>query len=343
MTLSEAEHRFEGTDAPALPKALQPAGFEEMVLPSGRVVRVPKVRAEFRAWSGPISIHTWGSKPVLDVAGEQTFAEVAILRLFQSAGWEARWLEVYGASSAWPIVLERWHPEGIGACERSTIPDERVSDTIRSIVERNGTSSGCWDVVAWNGAHVVFAESKRRGKDRMRETQRRWLESALEVGVPLSSFLVVEWTFASGAQPTDHKAPSTKVKRTLGSLGNSTQGSSRDAPSRPSARAPESSVGPTPPSRSATDVNLFTSRADWVRWYEAHPDGFFYNEKSGGKLHRVGCPHYKLDGGIEEYFKSPKPCHEELDALGLWTERRFGVRAGLCKSCFPQRDGATRR
>ncbi len=38
--------------------------------------------------------------------GEQTFAEVAVLRMFQASGWEARWLEAYNAEPGWPIVLD---------------------------------------------------------------------------------------------------------------------------------------------------------------------------------------------------------------------------------------------
>jgi hypothetical protein len=55
---------------------------------------------------------------VLDVNGEQTFAEVAVLRMFQESGWEARWLEAYNAAAGWPIVLDAWAAAGIKACTR---------------------------------------------------------------------------------------------------------------------------------------------------------------------------------------------------------------------------------
>ena len=40
----------------------------------------------------------------------------------------------------------------------------------------------------------LFAESKRQGRDRLRETQRRLLSAALACELPPSTFLVVEWS-----------------------------------------------------------------------------------------------------------------------------------------------------
>jgi hypothetical protein len=48
--------------------------------------------------------------------------------------------------------------------------------------------------MCWHGDDVLFVESKRKGKDRIRQTQRTWLEKALDVGVARESFLLVEWT-----------------------------------------------------------------------------------------------------------------------------------------------------
>ena len=41
---------------------------------------------------------------------------------------------------------------------------------------------------------VAFAESKRRGSDKLRLSQVRWLQAALEAGIPLECFLIVEWS-----------------------------------------------------------------------------------------------------------------------------------------------------
>ena len=65
---------------------------------------------------------------------------------------------------------------------------------LERIYERAGAREGCWDVFCWKGDRQVFAEAKWQGHDRIRETQRRWLEAALAIGLPIESFLVVEWS-----------------------------------------------------------------------------------------------------------------------------------------------------
>jgi hypothetical protein len=52
---------------------------------------------------------------------------------------------------------------------------------------------GCWDIFAWRDSGILFAESKQRSNDSIRSAQARWLEHALENGVPLSSFLIIEY------------------------------------------------------------------------------------------------------------------------------------------------------
>lgn len=52
---------------------------------------------------------------------------------------------------------------------------------------------GCFDVFAWRRNRHRFVELKRRGKDRIRETQKRWLEAARRCGIKMSGLLIVEW------------------------------------------------------------------------------------------------------------------------------------------------------
>jgi hypothetical protein len=44
----------------------------------------------------------------------------------------------------------------------------------------------------------LFIESKQRSSDRIRPAQASWLENALEIGVPLSSFLIAEYVIDRG-------------------------------------------------------------------------------------------------------------------------------------------------
>ena len=69
-----------------------------------------------------------------------------------------------------------------------------MSNLLQNIAERNGnTYAGCWDIVGWHKEMVVFAELKRRKKDRMQQTQLKWLAAALQVGLKPENFLLVEW------------------------------------------------------------------------------------------------------------------------------------------------------
>jgi hypothetical protein len=48
------------------------------------------------------------------------------------------------------------------------------------------------DLVLWRANRLLYVECKRRGKDRFRTTQVRWLQAALECGVRMEEVLVVE-------------------------------------------------------------------------------------------------------------------------------------------------------
>jgi len=155
------------------------------------------VKTRLQLWPHEVTIDTFGGKPVLDVWGEQTFAEVAIVRIFCSDGWSARWLETYAASGQWPRVLTQWHPGGIKHCMTVSLDDPRVTEAIQSVIEANdGKSRGCWDAVAWREDQIVFCETKRHKKDRLTETQKCWVEAALDAGFSTEHFLIIEWDSA---------------------------------------------------------------------------------------------------------------------------------------------------
>jgi hypothetical protein len=181
----------------SLPASLIADGCDTVTLSGGETLEIRRAKTAFRSWPHEIMIDTFGGKPVLDVNGEQTFAEVAIVRLFRPAEWNARWLESYAARGSWPRVLSQWHPGGIKFCEDVIIEDERVRTTIQSIIDANGGKcSGCWDAVAWSEDRIVFCEAKRSKRDRLSETQRGWMQAALRAGFTAEHFLVLEWDFA---------------------------------------------------------------------------------------------------------------------------------------------------
>ena len=111
---------------------------------------------------------------------------MAILREFEKDGWSGVWVDTYG---------EKYRVAYCGESGEVQLPPVRKA-LLERIRRAAGSKHGCFDVFCWKGDMLLFAEAKRRGRDRIRETQKRWLAAALNVGVPLESPLIVEWSLA---------------------------------------------------------------------------------------------------------------------------------------------------
>ena len=151
------------------------SGVESFSLPSGRVVNVPKFLMRFREWARknekgtPLNlegrpIDTYHRKPVLDYRGEPVFAELAILRLLESEGWEGRWVDSFGGVKFRTGLLDR------PLCVLPAGP-KALFDKIASA---KGSRGGCWDVFAWRGKEFLFAEAKRVKEDKIRDASYRY-------------------------------------------------------------------------------------------------------------------------------------------------------------------------
>jgi hypothetical protein len=160
-----------------------PESAEPITLPSGRAVELPKAKPLFHAWRGAVPNDCYGSKPLLDLRGEMVFAELAILRLFELAGWQGRWIDSYRRK----YRVGYW---GDDTAKDLPLEQKALLDSIRARSEVRG---GCFDVFCWCLGKIMFAEAKWKAHDRIRHSQRRWLEAALDVGIPVASFLIVEW------------------------------------------------------------------------------------------------------------------------------------------------------
>lgn len=179
-----------------LPPALTPDDVMELAL-TVCSVQVPVCRPRFTAYTAPTGTDRFGGKDLLLVDGRPQFAEVAILRLFEVAGWEGRWVETYQRGVMDPAFLREWNGGAFKTQMQVPIEKAWVIDRLRAIAAANGNSySGCWDVVAWKGNRLVFAESKKAKHDRMRGTQLRWLEAAMKCGCAVEDFQIVEWALA---------------------------------------------------------------------------------------------------------------------------------------------------
>jgi hypothetical protein len=174
------------------PALLVPTTTLPLVLPTAGPVEVSKAAPVFNPWTGPQPADTYNGKPILDYDGRPAFAELAILWALHAAGWDGVWIDTYRRvyrTGYWdsPVIRE--------------LPPEPTA-RLQRIHQAAGSRGGAWDVFCWRGAELLFAESKRMGRDSIRPSQVRWLEGALRIGLPLSDFLVVEWSIASSNDPT---------------------------------------------------------------------------------------------------------------------------------------------
>lgn len=177
-------------ELPRLPNLLNPQlspGYEQRIaLPSGREVRVPKVTPVFHGWHGPLPADRYGNKQVLEYNREMLFAELLILRIFEQAGWDGRWIDTFRNK----YRTGYWTN---GESKELPAAEQVILDAIRA---KAGHGGGCFDVFCWRDKERVFVESKWKGNDVINKNQKRWLESALTLGIPLECFLIVEWTLA---------------------------------------------------------------------------------------------------------------------------------------------------
>jgi hypothetical protein len=152
----------------------------------------------FQQWPAdrPKPRDTKGNKPLALVNDRAAFAEIAILMAFEKAGWEGRWIDNYPL----PPTFRRDYWDELGEKLSRSAADHPlpspVREVYRTICERAGDirGGGAWDITAWRGDEIAFAEAKRRkSSDWIREPQLRWLAAAKSVRVPRESMLFVEW------------------------------------------------------------------------------------------------------------------------------------------------------
>jgi hypothetical protein len=301
------------------PEQLMPEMVENLHLPSGLEVQIPKAAPVFRPWSGEFTGETYGNKPLLDVDGTPMFAELAILRLFQEDGWDGVWVDTFRKK-----YRTAWGEEGV-----VRLSGDRLQ-LVKAIHQRAGSASGCFDVFCWKDDSVVFAESKRRSKDEIRQTQLAWLEAAMQTGLDASAFLIVEWT--SSGSPVHKRANSrTSRHRRIAPLG---------------ARGVEDSktdtASPASASTSREGYLVFYDAYDpdahgkFLRWRERNLIGYVISRRSpsDAMIHQADCGHFEFGDESVSLTKTMKICSASRRELEAWA--RENTKAGLrrCRSCM---------
>jgi hypothetical protein len=168
------------------PRRLGPSASQPFKLDDGRVVEVPKATPKFPAWKGPPPGDTFGGKAVLDFNGRPAFAELLILWSFLEFGWDGVWADSFRSR-----YLRGFWPAPVLA----ELPADQKA-LLERIVDHTPRKAKPWDVFCWSPDGVLFAEAKRHGKDSIRPGQTAFLGAALAAGLPISSFLLVEWQLA---------------------------------------------------------------------------------------------------------------------------------------------------
>ncbi len=178
------------------PKLLQPNDTENFVI-GDKIIQVSKCVIQFKKWEGIELKETFGGKPIIELDGKPMFAELAIMNLFIQSGWKAIWVETYARLNKEPFYMSEWDFEKSYKNQTNLIiKEKKIIKMLAEIAKLNNNSyGGCWDVLGWNGKHILFAESKRLKKDRVQQTQNSWLSAALKYGMKLENFMIVQWDF----------------------------------------------------------------------------------------------------------------------------------------------------
>ena len=171
-----------------IPKELQPTGTMDVLLPNGRIAKLPVCHPVFSLWNGPPVNFDYGKKPVLNYKGEACFAELVILRMLLEHGWDGVWVETYGGTHYLRTMPNEWKLES----GHVSIPKDK-EELLRKI-RKVAKTTACFDVFAWQDDQILFCEAKRKGKDKLTDAQIRFIEGALACGISSESFLIAEWT-----------------------------------------------------------------------------------------------------------------------------------------------------
>jgi hypothetical protein len=137
---------------------------------------------EFKGWNGRPLVDTYGGKAVINYKGNPLFVELTIVEMLREKGWKAVWIDNF--KRKFRTSLQTISP-------LTKLPKDKLE--LLQTIAGSKSINGCWDVFAWKNDKVKFVECKRIGKDKIRESQIGWYRKAVKLGVPKTSFLIVEW------------------------------------------------------------------------------------------------------------------------------------------------------
>src|SRR3989344_9404439 len=91
-----------------IPRAFRSANNLTPLLPSGKNVLLPQYRIVFKKWTDKPPEFSFGNKPFVSYENQAAFAELAILKIFTSSGWNGVWVETYGGKNFLQSMPSSW-------------------------------------------------------------------------------------------------------------------------------------------------------------------------------------------------------------------------------------------
>jgi len=137
----------------------------------------------FGLWAGKPIKDTYGNKAVINFNKRPLFAELAALEIYKTHNYYGVWVDTY--RKCFRIGLpEEYEP--------ITLPTD-INRKFEKILLENGGPKGAWDLLLWKNQELKFVELKRKKKDKIRQNQIQFLNSALKVGYDIEDFEIFEW------------------------------------------------------------------------------------------------------------------------------------------------------
>ncbi|MEZ5026892.1 MAG: hypothetical protein R2739_09980 [Chitinophagales bacterium] len=145
---------------------------------------ISKISLEFESWNGNNIKDTYGNKKVINYKNQPVYAELYIVKELKEKYINAVWVDNFRKK------FRNELPEINNGIELPQIIKEKFDE----IVSRNKTRNGCWDILAWDNKNQLhFYELKESKKDKIRDTQIKWLQSCIELGYKPENFTIIEW------------------------------------------------------------------------------------------------------------------------------------------------------
>lgn len=134
-----------------------------------------------KIWAGelPEGFGVVPNKVPYAMEGAPHYPELLIVRLLERAGWRAAWRKTWNGVAYWRDVRE---------------PVE-LPDAVASALEQISTHAGHagqWEIVAWRGRQLRLLTSRQSGGQLVSAYQAEWLSIALQMGLGIGCFAVVE-------------------------------------------------------------------------------------------------------------------------------------------------------